>query len=101
MSFHVILRLWTMFQTGREDCRPNDAFSEFNKYLTLDKEAHPNQDDNGEGTTTFYREKIGLESREGLALMGIHTIGHFNGMTSHINYGWGSLDTFNNQYYRL
>ena len=68
-------------------------------------ERHPNKNDNGEDTVKYYQQFINLQPRESLALMGVHTIGHFNRMTSHNNYGWSNglsvrLDLWSNEYYR-
>lgn len=100
-----------MFKTGRDSCSGRaKKFSkkgegDFLGYLAGKRERHPNQNDNGVDTVNYYKEHIKLQPRESLALMGIHTIGHFNRMTSHNNYGWSNgltnrMDLWSNEYFR-
>ena len=95
-----------MFKTGRKDCKPRRGTSKFKGYLTSSREETPDPNQGGEATTDWFRKHIKLEPRESLALLGVHTIGHFNGMSAHLNYGWVNaltvrINMFNNEYYRL
>ena len=94
-----------LFKTGRMDCKAKDGAYKKHQYLTERKESHPNKHQSGEPTIKYFKDNFNLDPRESLALMGVHTIAQFNGMTSHLNYGWTSAATvkvflFNNEYYR-
>ena len=51
-------------------------------------EVHPNQNGNGEQTTTFYKDNFDFSMRETVAIMGAHTIGQFNNIISGFSYSW-------------
>ena len=68
-------------------------------------ESHPNQDESGVPTFEYFKKNFNLEPRESLALLGVHTVGQFNGISAHLNYGWTTaagikMDLFNNEYFR-
>ena len=93
-----------LFKTGRTDCKPKKGPARY-AYLTDKYESHPDKHQSGEPTIKYFEDNFGIKPREGLALLGIHTIGEFNGMTAHLNYGWTSAarikrELFNNEYYR-
>jgi hypothetical protein len=55
-------------------------------------------------TADYYNRAFGLTGREGLALMGAHTVGEFNPIWSRNNYGWVKdiqKSLFNNKYYKV
>ena len=96
----------TMFKTGRKDCKPKDGTGKFQTYLTAEVEVHPNQNGNGEMTFKYFEDHYKMDKRESLALLGIHTIGQFNGISSKLNYGWSNglmirMNMFNNEYFRI
>ena len=67
-----------MFKTGRKDCEADPKFGPYHKYLTVSKESHPSSDSAIETTTEYFLDKIKLQPRESLALMGVHTIGQIS-----------------------
>ena len=97
-----------LFQTGREDCEPKVGATDTNKYLTGKLEKHPNPDGSGNETVNYFQDEFGLGPRQGLALLGIHTIGHFNPTVSRVGYGWlrkrrgtPRNQMFNHEYYKV
>ena len=72
-----------MFKVGRKDCQAKTEASEFNQYLTMNLEYHPDQDAELKVTTKYFKDSFSMAPRESLALLGIHTIAQFNGMSSH------------------
>ena len=72
-----------MFKVGRKDCQAKTEASEFNQYLTMKLEYHPDQDAELKVTTKYFKDSFNMAPRESLALLGIHTIAQFNGMSSH------------------
>ena len=72
-----------MFKVGRKDCQAKTEASEFNQYLTMNLEYHPDQDAELKVTTKYFNDSFNMAPRESLALLGIHTIAQFNGMSSH------------------
>jgi len=87
------------FQTGRADCVTDSPYG----YPTAQIEVHPNQNGNGEQTTTFYKDNFDFSMRETVAIMGAHTIGQFNNIISGFSYSWTkeTRDILNNEYFRL
>ena len=95
----------SMFKTGRSDCEPKSSH-EKQGYLAKKVEVHPNQHGNGQDTVNYFQSNFNLTAREGLALLGIHTVGKFNPMTAHNDYAWvrdrgNRPDLFNNEYYQM
>ena len=92
------------FLTGRADCRASSSAGPLQQYLASREEDHPNDNGNGAMTIDFYNRTFGMTGREGLVLMGAHTVGKFNVMWSRNAYGWmgegmqGNL--FNNKFYK-
>ena len=43
-----------MFKTGRSDCQPSEAATEFQQYLASRAEHHPDDNGNGEMTVSYY-----------------------------------------------
>ena len=43
-----------MFKTGRRDCQPSGAATEFQQYLASRAEHHPDDNGNGEMTVSYY-----------------------------------------------
>ena len=96
----------SMFKTGRSDCIPKTGASEFQGYLTDRIENQPKPDGNGNMTLSFFDDAMGLTGREGLALMGAHTIGRFHPLViSDNDYGWMNAGKqnklLNNKYYKI
>ena len=96
----------TMFKTGRKDCKPKSGTGPFQTYLTSEVEEHPNQNGNGQMTFDYFDQHFKMGKRESLALLGIHSIGQFNGISSKLNYGWSNglsirMNMFNNEYFRI
>ena len=92
------------FLTGRADCRASSSAGPLQQYLASREEDHPDDNGNGAMTIDFYNRTFGMTGREGLVLMGAHTVGKFNVMWSRNAYGWmgegmqGNL--FNNKFYK-
>ena len=66
----------------------------------------PNQYGSGEDTVSYFHDNFGLGPRQGLALLGIHTVGKFNPMTAKNDYAWvrdrgERTELFNNEYYQM
>ena len=96
----------SMFQTGRTDCVPKAGANQKHQYLSGQKEVHPNQHGNGQDSVDYFQKHFNLDAREGLALLGIHTVGQFNPMAVHLSYSWSRdrdnrNELFNNDYYQL
>jgi len=92
----------SMFKTGRSDCRPSGAATEFQQYLASRAEHHPDDNGNGEMTVSYYDRAFGFNGREGLALMGVHAVGKLNSVFSGNAYSWvRDARLFNNKYYKL
>ena len=95
-----------LFKTGRKDCKPKSGTGPFQTYLTAEVEEHPNQNGNGQMTFDYFDQHFKMGKRESLALLGIHSIGQFNGISSKLNYGWNNglmirMNMFNNEYFRI
>ena len=86
------------FQTGRKDCTEQILEQ---PYQTSKLESHPRVVGNGKDTTDFFERDFGFTGRETVAIMGGHTIGHFNKAISLFIYTWTGLsrNAFNNDYY--
>ena len=51
----------SMFKTGRSDCQPSGAATEFQQYLASRAEHHPDDNGNGEMTVSYYdREEFSI-----------------------------------------
>ena len=103
-----IVNLATMFKTGRKDCEPSPKADDFTQYLASKTEVHPDQNDGGLKTNAYFKQHFNLEPRQGLALLGIHTVGQFNPMTSKLDYAWVRDEDFslrpllfNHEYFRI
>ena len=101
-------KLTSLFKTGRKDCVPSPKANDFTQYLASKIEVHPDQNDGGKKTNAYFKQHFNLEPREGLALLGIHTVGQFNPMSSKLDYGWVRDEDFslrsllfNHEYYRI
>ena len=95
-----------MFKSGRRDCEPRFPDNPKLGYVASEKERTPNQHGNGEDSVEYFERDFKLGPREGLALLGVHTVGKFNPMTAHNDYAWvrdrGSRqELFNNEYYQM
>ena len=94
-----------LFKTGRKDCQPKAGVPDEHRYLTDKLEIHPDANESGVPTFNYFKKVFRMGPRESLALLGIHTIGQFNGMSAHLNYGWTTaagekMKLFNNEYFR-
>ena len=74
--------------------------------MTDREENQPQPDGNGDMTLAFFDQAFGMNGREGLALMGAHTIGQFHSLVISDNkYGWLQPDhqnrLWNNKYYKV
>ena len=74
--------------------------------MTDREENQPQPDGNGDMTLAFFDQAFGMNGREGLALMGAHTIGRFHSLVISDNkYGWLQPDhqnrLWNNKYYKV
>ena len=76
-----------LFKTGRSDCLSNSTDSK-KQYLAPLSENSPHAYATGQMTAEYFRDNFGLSPREGLALMGAHTIGKFSTFHTHIDYAW-------------
>ena len=96
-----------LFKTGRRDCQPRETDNpEQLGYLANKREKTPDQHGNGQDSVKYFRKNFKLEPREGLALLGVHTVGKFNPMTAHTDYAWVRdrgyrPQLFNNEYYQM
>ena len=94
-----------LFKTGRSDCTPKSGASSKQQYLTDKFEAHPDKNQNGPQTKEYFEDKFNISGREGLALLGIHTVGRYNPQFTHWNYAWKNgmsehrTALFNNEYF--
>ena len=94
-----------LFKTGRVDCKSKTSDQKF-QYLAPKKEAVPDPNGNGDKTVAYFKNNFGLSGREGLSLMGAHTVGGYSTFASHTDYAWtrekGSRrnQVFNNEYYK-
>ena len=95
----------SIFKTGRTDCQPAAHATAKTKYLASKVENAPANYATGPMTADYFKKNFGLEPREGLALMGAHTVGGFSTFKAHADYAWvRELDShrneiFNNEYY--
>lgn len=99
-SCHIQVPNWLipkMFKTGRQDCIPRQGASLKNQYLASKIESHPHNGFNGKKTVEYFEKHFNMKGKEALALMGAHTIGGFNQVTSNIDYAW-VRDGFNKFY---
>ena len=97
-----------LFKTGRRDCYPRYENKPFLGYLAKEIESHPDKNGNGEKTTKYFKDNFNMIPREGLALMGAHTVGAFSTFQEHVDYAWVRAkpasnkrnQVFNNEYYK-
>ena len=68
-------RARNLFKTGRRDCYKRYESKPFLGYLAKEIESHPDKNGNGEKTTKYFKDNFNMIPREGLALMGAHTLG--------------------------
>ena len=94
------------FKFGRKDCTSQcEEPNSFYGFCTPEKEVHPNPHGNGNSVTSFFRDNFQLTTKESIALMGAHTLGHANERISGFrHYPWatnyGKL-MFNNDYFKF
>ena len=94
-----------MFKTGRSDCKSHSTDAK-KQYLAPLSENSPHAVANGPQTAEYFRDQFGLTPREGLALMGAHTLGKYSTFHTHIDYAWvrfrGGMRhrVLNNEYYK-
>ena len=62
--------------------------SKFQQYAASKVENHPDNNFNGDMTAEYFATNFGLNGREGLALMGAHSIGAFHMLFSRFPYVW-------------
>ena len=95
---HISFPNQIKFQTGRKDCTEQILEQ---PYQTSKEESHPRVVGNGKDTTDFFQKDFGFTGRETVAIMGGHTIGHFNRGVSLFIYTWTGMsrNAFNNDYY--
>ena len=95
---HIDFPSQIKFQTGRKDCTEQILEQ---PYQTNKLESHPRVVGNGKDTTDFFEKDFGFTGRETVAIMGAHTIGHFNRAVSLFIYTWTGMsrNAFNNDYY--
>ena len=95
----------TLFKTGRSDCKSHSTDAK-KQYLAPLSENSPHSVANGVQTAEYFRDQFGLTPREGLALMGAHTLGRYSTFHTHIDYAWvrfrGGMRhrVINNEYYK-
>ena len=95
-----------LFKSGRSDCQPKDPNDLKHLYLTDKVEAHPDKNQNGPKTKEYFEDRFNITGKEGLALLGIHTVGRFNPQFTHWNYAWKNgmsehrTALFNNEYFK-
>ena len=94
-----------LFKYGRSDCQPADHATEKQGYLASQVEAHPHLGFNGEMTVNYFKDKFKMNGKQALALMGVHTVGRFNPLTSKNDYSWvrdfsERPRLFNNEYFK-
>ncbi len=95
-----------MFKTGRSDCIGREGASELQQYLASNAEAHPHLGGNGEMAVKYFKDNFSMTGKAALALMGVHTVGRFNPISSHTDYAWtrqhhhNKHEIFNNEYFR-
>lgn len=95
-----------LFKTGRTDCEPKYPGTKW-EYVATEKEAEPDRHGNGPTMAKYFGDNFGLSPRQGLALMGAHTIGQFSTFMEHIDYAWvrgqgddARNELWNNEYYK-
>ena len=102
-----IPRYWKLFKTGRKDCTAKDHASELQQYVANKVEAHPSHGGNGKMTVEYFQQKFNMKPYQALALMGAHTLGKFNPISSRLDYSWVRShysrrnSFFNNEYYKI
>ena len=93
------------FKTGRKDCIPScsgeDAAYGF---CSTANETHCHPHGNGDSVTEFFQDTFNFTSRETVAILGAHTLGHANEQISGFrHYPWtsgGFQHVLNNNYYK-
>ena len=95
-----------MFKTGRSDCIPSQNATSNQGYVASKKESHLHHGSNGKRTVEYFDSHFDMSGKEALALMGAHTVGRFNTITSHNDYSWvrdfsERPRVFNNEYYKV
>ena len=95
-----------LFKTGRTDCTPKYPDTKW-EYVASNKEAEPDHHGTGPIMAQYFRDNFNLSPRQGLALMGAHTLGQFSTFSEHIDYAWvrgqgddSRNELFNNEYYK-
>ena len=95
-----------LFKTGRSDCIPKYPGTKW-EYVSSKKEAEPDLHGSGPIMAQYFGDHFNLSPRQGLALMGAHTLGQFSTFSAHIDYAWvrgqgddSRNELFNNEYYK-
>eukprot|EP00091_Calanus_sinicus_P022191 TRINITY_DN6914_c0_g1_i1.p1 TRINITY_DN6914_c0_g1~~TRINITY_DN6914_c0_g1_i1.p1 ORF type:complete len:367 (-),score=81.80 TRINITY_DN6914_c0_g1_i1:436-1536(-) len=95
-----------LFKTGRSDCMPHPAATPKQGYLAAKVNVMPDQNGNGPMTAKFFKDNFNMTPKEGLALMGAHTLGRYSTFQTHIDYAWVRAQdskrnqVLNNEYYK-
>ena len=55
-------------------------------YLSAKVNVMPDQNGNGPMTARYFKENFNMTAKEGLALMGAHTLGRYSTFQTHIDY---------------
>ena len=74
-------------RSGGVDCKSKSSDQRF-QYLAPKKEAVPDKNGNGDKTAAYFKNSFGLNGREGLSLMGAHTVGGYSTFATHTDYAW-------------
>ena len=95
-----------VFQFGRKDCtQACQGADSFYGFCTPATENHPDPHGNGKSVTSYFDKEFGLNAKESIALMGVHTLGHANEVISGFrHYPWThqiGKTVINNDYYKL
>ena len=95
-----------LFKTGRSDCVPISYASSKQGYLAAEPEVMPDPNGNGPMTAKYFKDNFNMTAKEGLALMGAHTVGQYSTFQTHIDYAWvrtknsKRTQVFNNEYFK-
>jgi len=86
------------FMTGRRDCVKHKE----KPFMSVNEDRQPDPHDNGRKTVEYFRDNFGLQAKETVALMGVHTYGRKHFSHSLFRYTWTNRNDrlFTNDYFK-